>query len=116
MDEYSNGVINSLWSLKDKGWQAIPAKGSAGGIAIVWRDDHVVCTDVIKGESTLSCIFENRIGKFKWMFTGVYCRGNKAEKDTFWGELENFKTKWGGNWIIGGDFNMTLHRYERSGS
>lgn len=116
MEEYNDGVINSIWSVKDKGWQTIPAKGLAGKIVIPWKDDHVLCADIIKGECTLSCIFENHSGGFGWIFTGVYCRGNRTEKDILWEELENCRTKWGGNWIIGGDFNMTMQRNERSGS
>lgn len=48
------------------------------------------------------------------MFTGVYCRGSRAEKELLWSELEECITKWDGNWIIGGDFNMTMSREDRS--
>lgn len=47
------------------------------------------------------------------MFIGVYYRGNKVEKTILWDVLEKCRIKWGGRWIIGGDFNLTLRREER---
>lgn len=64
----------------------------------------------------MSCIFKNCRGDFDWIFTGVYCRGNIVEKTIIWKELEECRTKWGGNWVIRGDFNMTLRKEERSDS
>lgn len=87
MEECDIGVINSLWSLKDKGWPYIPTKGAAGGMILMRIDDQVQCVDVTKGECTISCIFRNCKGEFSWMFTGVYCKENREEKVSLQNEL-----------------------------
>lgn len=50
------------------------------------------------------------------MFTVVYCRDIKVEKTKLWDKLEMCRAKWGGRWIIGSDFNLTLKREERNGN
>lgn len=48
------------------------------------------------------------------MHTGVYCKGNKEERKLLWKKLKVCKRKWGGKWIVGGDFNIVLRRKERT--
>lgn len=93
-----------------------PLKGLAGGMIIFWKEDWVNCVDVIINECTMSYICRNCKEHVEWMFTGVYCRGNKVDKTILWEELEKCRIKWGGKCIVGGDFNMTLRREERSGN
>lgn len=86
----------------------------ASGVTILWNEDYTNCEKLVKGESSISCLFKNCRGGLTWAFLGVYCRGNREEKDILWKELDVCRTKWGSNWIVGGDFNMVLRKGERS--
>lgn len=98
------------------GWHGIPAKGSVGGIVILWIEYFVKCNDILKAEYSVSCLFKNCRGGLIWIFTGVHYRGSREDKDVLWKELGECKVKWDGNWIVSGDFNMVLGKGERSGN
>lgn len=57
VEDFSKWMIESLWSVKDKDWNVIPVKSTAGELIILWKEEQVNCVKVIKGECTLSCIF-----------------------------------------------------------
>lgn len=39
-------------------------------------------------------------------FFGVYGPISTTNRDKFWLELKGLKSRWGGPWVIGGDFNV----------
>lgn len=59
MEEISVKHIKSLWRGNEIGWNFLLAKGTAGGILIMWRVDRVWFQNIIKGEITLACLFSN---------------------------------------------------------
>lgn len=101
--------------MNDIGWNSSPAKGSTGGILIMWRKDQVLYHNVTPGEVTFSSLFSNLTNGYPWYFSGVYCRGNAPERNLLAVELEHIKSSWGNKDIIGRDFNMVLKRSERLG-
>lgn len=72
--------------------------------------------DVLIGEVSLSCLFKSCRGGEEWVFSKIYCRGNKEERELLWKELYICKMKWGCYWVVGGDFNMIMKREESSGN
>lgn len=62
--------IKSLWSVKNVGRKALLAIRVTRGVLALWRGERVNCKEVIIGEITISCLFENRIGGAEWV--GVY--------------------------------------------
>lgn len=31
----------------------------------------------------------------RWVFSGIYCKGNREERECLWDDLGKAKTKWG---------------------
>lgn len=91
MEAINKKVIGSLWRMDDVVWNFLPAKGSAGGILIMWRKYHVNCHDVISGETTLSRLFSNLPNGEYCYFSEVYCGGNNEECNLLGNEISNIK-------------------------
>lgn len=72
------------------------AVGVVEGIVVLWREEKVVCKEVMTRVTSISCLFENRLGGEEWLFTGVYCRDSREEKTLVWRELEDCKNRWSG--------------------
>lgn len=73
--------IKSIWNCKEVSWDFIPAKGAAevaGGRrnSSAWIEWG--------GGGSLSVRFKNVRGGEDWLFTGVYCRGNRTEMEILW--------------------------------
>lgn len=91
MESINEKIIGSIWKADNIDWKYLPAKGSAGGILIMWRNDRVNCHGIIPGEITLSCLFSNLSNEDFWFFSGVYCRGNCEERIKLGNELKHIK-------------------------
>lgn len=74
------------------------------------------CLEVIKGETTILCLFKSNNSNCEWAFTGVYCQGNNEEREKLRKELEANRRKCGDFWIVGWNFNMTLSGEDRNNS
>lgn len=101
--------------MKNVGANFNPSNGAARGILVLWNTDVLQCVDMVKRAITISCMFTCGRSAEEWMLTGVYCRGNKVERELLWKELKVCKRRWGGNWIVGGDFTIVLRREDRTG-
>lgn len=93
MDSCWGEIIKSMWRTKEVGWHYILAVSTAGGIIVMWKEDCQECVEVVKGETTLSCLFKSRKGNMTWAFSGVYCRGNSQERELLGKELEVCRRK-----------------------
>lgn len=98
------------------GWLALPAKGSADGILIMWRKDRVNCLNNIPGDVTLSCLFSSLSNRESWYFSDIYCKRNNNECNMLRMELEQIQQTWGNKGIIDGDFSMVLRRSKDRGT
>lgn len=63
----------------------------------MWNKERFQSLEVLLGEVTFSYLFKNCREGIIWVFTGVYCRGNKKGRDLLWKELYVCKQKWSGN-------------------
>ena len=52
----------------------------------------------------------------KWLLTNVYGPLDFENQKEFISELNQIRTKWAGQWMLIGDFNITRFQQERSGN
>lgn len=97
------------------GWvERTTSKRSIWGILLLWKKGYNECMDTIEGECSISCLFNDRIMRQKWVVTRVYNRGDGGERRVLWRDLEVYKQRWDWLWVVGRNFNMVLHRHERT--
>lgn len=90
LEKCSENLVKSIWGIKNVGLCTVDAKGSAGGLIIMWRKDAMSCEEIMEGKRSLSCHFKNIKGEITWTMTGVYCRGSREEKEFLWEELHQY--------------------------
>ena len=110
----SEGIVRSLGSGRFLDWKALNAEGASGGILICWDKRSLDILNWEEGHFTLSCRFRNVENGAVWVFTGVYGPFSKVERDELWEEFGAIRGLWEDPWCLGGDFNITLYKRERS--
>ena len=94
--------------------QVIEAKGSAGGLCMMWWDNDIV--EVLEYNKNL-IVVQVSDNLCKWVLVGFYGPTYPAKKAKAWGNLSALLESFSCPWICMGDFNYTLHQDERvSGS
>lgn len=61
-------LFGACGKMKEVGWHCILETRAAGGIVVMWREDRFMCKDMVKGDFSMSCLFEC----WWWFPTGVY--------------------------------------------
>ena len=94
----------------------IDARGTAGGIAILWNPAEVIADDWIGLQCSLSGCFRHVGTKENLMITAVYGPHLQGEKQKFLDSLRALRLlhqeKY---WLIGGNFNLILNLNEKKG-
>lgn len=65
-------VIRDLWSGNYVDWVTLDARGTVGGIMILWDRKVVHVVDDAKRTFSVSCFFRNVGDGFEWVLSGVY--------------------------------------------
>ena len=81
MCSMSAGTVRSLGSGIFLDWEALNARGSAGGVLVVWDKRRLVLLDKEVGPHSISCCFKNIIDGFIWVFTGIYGPLSSGERN-----------------------------------
>jgi len=83
----------------------LPARGTRGGILVVWRSDvfSAECHQVHR--HSISVKFRTD-GDITWWFSGIYGPHLDADKPAFLDELREVRCHCNGPWMLAGDFNM----------
>ena len=63
------------------------AKGSAGGIIVLWDNRRISLVDSVVGSLSVTCLFKMLEDGFKWTFSGVYGPVENSLRESFWEEL-----------------------------
>ncbi|KAK9992541.1 hypothetical protein SO802_027526 [Lithocarpus litseifolius] len=92
--------------------QVIEAKGFAGGLCMMWRDNDIV--EVLEYNKNLIAVqVSDKL--CKWVLVGFYRPTYPAKKAKAWGNLSALLESFTCPWICMGDFNYTLYQDERAG-
>ncbi|KAL5715982.1 hypothetical protein ACHQM5_017730 [Ranunculus cassubicifolius] len=114
-EEMVDGFKKFLWGNKPCKWVEVPSIGRSGGILTLYDPDILEAEETLVGAYSLSIVFRVKKTNFKWVFTNIYAPVDYNEKPDFWGELSAIGVLWKLPWLVGGDFNSTRSRCEKSG-
>ncbi|XP_077251404.1 uncharacterized protein LOC143890568 [Tasmannia lanceolata] len=90
------------------------ARGSSGGIIIIWKDNIFDRLDYVINEHSISIRFRCRARGCQWLMTTVYGPSRARERRLLWPELKSIRDQWQGAWLIGGDFNTVRFPLEKN--
>lgn len=111
----SREMVRDLWPGNFIDWVSLEARGTAGGIIMLWDRRVVSKIDETKGVFSISCFFKNVVDGFEWVLSGVYGPNEDSLRGSLWAELEEVKIKWVDPWCITGDFNVVRAPNEKKG-
>ncbi|RVX00292.1 hypothetical protein CK203_024581 [Vitis vinifera] len=114
MKEMFDRIVRSLGIGRNLGWVSLDARGSAGGVLVMWDKKVLEGLEAKVGSFSISCIFKNYEEGFVWVFSGLYGPCNGKERRELWEELAAVKGLWGDPWCIAGDFNAMRFPVEES--
>ncbi|KAK8942463.1 hypothetical protein KSP39_PZI008699 [Platanthera zijinensis] len=100
-------LIGRSWN-----FDVIPSIGKSGGIVLLWLNDSITVSNVIKNEQFLLASILSPIGTV-WQLGAVYASKYMHRRRTIWEELSKLDKDI--PTIIGGDFNCVLRTSERMG-
>uniref|UniRef100_A0A2N9HQB8 Uncharacterized protein n=1 Tax=Fagus sylvatica TaxID=28930 RepID=A0A2N9HQB8_FAGSY len=83
-----------------KGWEALNAVNTAGGIILMWDKRILEKVDVRIGEYSVSCQWRSLEDGFMWTSTGVYGPNLDRARSFFWDELRGVRDRWAFPWVL----------------
>ncbi|RVW40781.1 Transposon TX1 uncharacterized 149 kDa protein [Vitis vinifera] len=72
MKEMFDRIVRSLGIGRNLGWVSLDARGSAGGVLVMWDKQVLEGLEAEMGSFSISCIFKNCEEGFVWVFSGLY--------------------------------------------
>ncbi|RVW74710.1 hypothetical protein CK203_047882 [Vitis vinifera] len=114
MKEMSYRIVRSLGIGRNLGWVSLDARGSAGGVLVMWDKRVLEGLEAEMGSFSISCRFRNCEERFVWVFSGLYGPIKGKERRELWDELVAVKGLWSDPWCIAGDFNVVRFPVETS--
>ena len=114
MKEMSDRIVRSLGIGRNLGWVSLDARGTAGGVLVLWDKRVLEGLEVEVGSFSISCRFRNCEEGFVWVFSRLYGPLKGRERRELWEELAAIKGLWNEPWCIAGDFNMVRFPIEAS--
>ncbi|WMV18962.1 hypothetical protein MTR67_012347 [Solanum verrucosum] len=106
-------TIKELWANRRVKFTQLEARGTKGGIIILW-DNSIWEGEVC--EMGTYCITVRFLGKtqdFSWHLSGVYGPNDREERKEVWWELGAVRSLFDGPWVIAGDFNVVRSPSEK---
>ena len=111
---HSHSLLRNIGGGRLSRWEILPSQGASRGILFEWYNRIVTIVDSQVGFFFLSIKFKNILDNFEWWLSGVYGPCTSNLKSAFIDELRQLISLVGGNWMIGGDFNITRFAHEHS--
>lgn len=93
---------------------SVPANGSSGGLAMIWKQELDVQI-ITSSPNFISLVVLNDPVDQPWFLTVVYGPTIPIFKPTFWDELRRIGDTVNGPWCMVGDFNVILEQREKIG-
>lgn len=91
-----------------------PARGTKGGILLLWDSDTLNVQNVRVGRFSISADVTVIQSNTTFMLTGVYGPTRHRLKDAFLRHIRRLKPNSGESWLLLGDFNMIYRARDKS--
>lgn len=90
------------------------ARGFAGGIWVLWKEEGLDLRVVEKEEQYIHCCL-NSVREDEWFFTAVYACPQEEGREELWLNMNRLSEQMEGKWFIAGDFNEIADPSEQKG-
>ncbi|KAG5575541.1 hypothetical protein H5410_055675 [Solanum commersonii] len=106
-------TIKELWANRRVKFAQLEARGTKGGIIILW-DNSIWEGEVCEvGAYCITVRFLGKTQDFSWHLSSVYGPNNRKERKEVWWELGAVRSLFDGPWVIAGDFNVVRFPSEK---
>jgi hypothetical protein len=110
--EVSGSRVSSLrWSFGLRNCLSIDSVGLSGGLALFW-DESINVTLLSQGERYFDVVIKEDPGVTPWRATFIYGEPRVENRGDMWDLLRDLCGVWSGPWMVIGDFNEVMWRYE----
>jgi hypothetical protein len=110
--EVSGSRVSSLrWSFGLRNCLSIDSVGLSGGLALFW-DESINVTLLSQGECYFDVVIKEDPGVTPWRATFIYGEPRVENRGDMWDLLRDLCGVWSGPWMVIGDFNEVMWRYE----
>ncbi|KAM2601691.1 hypothetical protein FF1_039826 [Malus domestica] len=106
-------LVASVWGSRFKDWVFAPARGSSGGIVVMWNTKHISVVESLVGVFSVSIKIRESNG-LEWWLSRVYGPCKYRERQDLWEELAGLYGLCSPRWCVGGDFNVVRFENEKS--
>ncbi|WMV44670.1 hypothetical protein MTR67_038055 [Solanum verrucosum] len=108
-----SGIVKDLWANRKVKYAQLEARGTRGGIIILW-DSSIWEGEVCEvGAYNITCKFTGKAQDLGWHLSGVYAPNSRQEREEVWGELGAVRGLFNGPWVVAGDFNVVRFPSEK---
>ncbi|RVW96057.1 hypothetical protein CK203_027743 [Vitis vinifera] len=114
MKEMFDRIVRSLGIGRNLGWVSFDARGTTGGVLVLWDKRVLEGLEVEVGSFSISCRFRNCKEGFVWVFSRSYGPLKGRKRKELWEELAAVKGLWNEPWCIAEDFNVVRFPVETS--
>ena len=114
MKEMPDRIVRSLGIGRNLGWVSFDARGTTGGVLVLWDKRVLEGLEVEVGSFSISCRFRNCKEGFVWVFSRSYGPLKGRKRKELWEELAAVKGLWNEPWCIAEDFNVVRFPVETS--
>ncbi|RVW38098.1 hypothetical protein CK203_095113 [Vitis vinifera] len=114
MKEMFDRIVRSLGIGRNLGWVSLDARGTTGGVLVLWDKRVLEGLEVEVGSFSISCHFRNCEEGFVWVFSRLYGPLKGRKRKELWEELAAVKGLWNEPWCIEKDFNVVRFPDETS--
>lgn len=116
MDEHRNKVMIDWATTMGMDIDLVPAVGSAGGLAILWKRSVYQSIQVWKNQRFILMLFSILPGDDTFTVGNFYGPHDDTQRESFFREISQHLENIPGRLLLGGDFNTILNDGERKGS
>ena len=107
-------LVGSVWTVRNKDWDFLPACGASGGILFIWDSKKLSKEEVVLGSFSISVKFALEGCGPLWI-SAVYGPNSPSLRKDFWVELHDICGLTFPLWCVGGDFNVIRRSSEKLG-
>jgi hypothetical protein len=109
-----DGFIRMLWNNLSVKWSAVNSFNKFGGILAMWDDSKFMVQSIDCGGQWVALFGLHVEKQFNCAVIGVFAGTTVHERSELWDDLLILQAAFATPMLIVGDFNETLHQYERN--
>jgi exonuclease III len=106
--------FNPLLTLGFSSFLQVPAAGTKGGLILAWKPGFDL-EPILLNPHHISCLIYSDPPSSPWLLSCIHAPSQWNLRSDFWSLLKNTGSRFGGPWLLAGDFNAILAPEEKQG-